>query len=242
MLVLKVTLQLIVGVTAIVAALLDYVSSDRRTSKFKKLRNLLLALMICSLVTSIFVVVDDEKTKGREMAGLRGQISELNIQLESAKKSITGGNNFPYVHIDVGAGDFNDPMLVAVNDGDSPLYDISFRMYDPSDSGLDKNPTKSIEEFMGRSINRDVGNLNPHSVKVLGRIKLKNVDFQKFEITIIARNGRFTERYRLRKVNGIWERAYRVHSGYLNREDSTVLSERIDPGYPVDEAGKVQWE
>jgi len=96
------------------------------------------------------------------------------------------------VNLDIDRGDFNDPMLVAANTGDSPLYDISFRMYDPSDYGPSKKPTKSFEEFMGRSMNREVGNLNPGSIKTLRRINLKDADSQSFEITRIARNGKFT--------------------------------------------------
>jgi len=239
---LKVAPQILAVLIAIVVARLDYVTHDRRTREFKSGRLWLLVLLCVSLLINIVVVIEDDNAKTREAKELNDQLNSLKQQVESAQISITGGNNLCYVILDTGGVGGNDSMLDVVNDGDSPLYDVSFRMWDPADYGQDQKPSKSFEEFLARSVNVNVGNLNPHSVKMFGRKRLRDVDSQNFEIAIIARNGSFTERLRLRKVNGVWKRAFRVHSGYMNRDESTVLIEKVDADFPRDGTGKIHWD
>jgi len=87
-------------------------------------------------------------------------------------------------------------------------------MWDPSNYGAGAENLKTIEDFEKNAYNIAVGNLPPHSTKILGRIQLPNSDVKNFEVTSIARNGRFNEQIRLRRIEGSWKVAYRVHAGF----------------------------
>ncbi|MBV6505258.1 MAG: hypothetical protein ILNGONEN_00816 [Syntrophorhabdaceae bacterium] len=237
----KIALQVLAVAIAIIVNRLDYVTRDKRTSKFKSGRRWLFILSICFLIASIIVIIKDETAKSKEIAALTNQLNTIKRQVENTQKSITGGNNLCYVNLANANADKNVGILVIVNDGDYPLYDISFRMWDPADYGPKAQVSKSLEEFIKKSINMNVGNLPPHSVKTLGNVKLPNSDSKNFEVTILARNGSFTERLRLRKKRGEWKWAFRVHAGN-NRDESTVLVEKADVEFPRDNNGKIQWE
>lgn len=241
MLLWKIVLQVLAVIIAMLISRLDYVTHDKRTRRFKSGRRWLFVFSICFLIASIIVIIKDEAAKNREVLALNDQLNALKHQVENAQKSITGGNNVCYINLVTSDADKQVAMLVIVNDGDYPLYDISFRMWDPADYGPNVQASKSLEDFNKMAINMNVGNLPPHSVRTLGSVKLPNGDIKNFEMTIIARNGSFTERFRLRKVSGNWKRAFRVHTGY-NRDESTVLVQKADADFPADKDGKIHWE
>lgn len=236
---LKVILPVSTFLVALLMSRLDYVDRDKRTRKFKTLRFWLFVILPLSLIVNIVVVVLDDRVKDKETATLKAQLDTLRRQVEDTKKAVTGGNNLCYVNLDV--ADNGNAILVIVNDGDTPLYDISFRMWDPIDYSASNQSPKSLEDFLSRSFNANVGNLPPHSAKTVGNIRLPNSDSKNFEVNIIARNGSFLERLKLRKVRGQWKRAYRVHSGH-NRDESTVLIEKADTEFPRDSNGKIRWD
>jgi hypothetical protein len=241
MLFLKIALQILAVTIAILVNRLDYVTHDKRTKKFKTGRRFLFVLSVCFLIASIIVTINDESAKNKELKEVTDRLNSHNSQLQKAQQLITGGNNFCYINLVPGGHSVDQPLLVAINDGNQPLYDVTFRMWDPADYGPNVEPMRTLDDFNKNAYNVNVGNLSPHAAKTIGQIELPDSDAKNYEITIIARNGTFIERMKLRRVNGAWKRAFRVHSGY-NRDESTILIEKIDPDFPRDGGGAIQWE
>lgn len=199
----KILLQVLAVAIALLINRLDYVTHDKRTYKFKIGRRLLFPLSIIFLAASIIVVVKDETAKNTEVKNITEQLSTLRQQAENTQKSITGGDNFCYINIVSDGTGENSPLLIAINDGDYPLYSISFRIWDPDDYGENAKLIKTLNEFNKKSYNFDVGDLNPHSVRILGHLSLPQSDLKNFEITLMAKNGTFTQQMRLRRINGV---------------------------------------
>lgn len=235
---LKIIIQIVSVAIAILVVRLDYVTHDKRTRGFKSGLFWLWALLIVLVVGNILIIWQDDNEKVRENNELKTQLRGLRDEVGSTKKAVTGGDNFPYVMIDAGR---DSAVLLIVNAGDLPLYDVSFRMWDPADYGSSAEPSRSLEEFAARSIIREVGNLTPRGARSLGAITLPNSDSKIYKVTLRARNGGFTERIMLRKVDGVWKRAVRLLSGDVNPGES-ILYEFVDPGFPRDPTGKIQWE
>jgi hypothetical protein len=236
----KIALQILAVAIALLVNTLDYVTYDKRTRKFKKGRRVLFSLSVVFLVGSIIVLVKDESSKNNEVLELKNQLNTMGQHIKVTEQYVTGGESFFYVNLV--SGGMNDRlMLIAINEGNHPLYDISFRMWDPADYGAGAENLKTIEDFEKNAYNIDVGNLPPHSTKTLGRIQLPNSDAKNFEVTIIARNGIFNEQIRLRRVEGDWKVAYRVHAGF-ERNSSNKLLERSDPKFPRGVNGQIKWE
>jgi hypothetical protein len=116
--------------------------------------------------------------------------------------------------------------LLVHNPGDTPLYAVSFRMWDPADYAPAAKSSNGP-----KSRHMEVGNLIPRGARILGEITFPNSDSKDFKVTIRARNGGFTEWIKLRKVNGVWTRAVRVHPGDVNPSGS-ILYEFVDAGFP----------
>lgn len=236
----KILLQVLAVAIALLVNRLDYVTHDKRTRKFKIGRRLLFLLSIIFLGASIIVVVKDESAKNTEVKNIIGQLNTLKQQAETTQKSITGGDNFCYINLVPDGSGENSPVLIAINDGDYPLSGISVRMWDPADYGEKAIPMKSLEEFIKDSHIIDVGDLNPHSAKTLGHLSLPKSELKNFEITLMAKNGVFTQQLRLRRIDGVWKRAFRVSKGH-EVTASNILLERADMGFPRDNMGRIQW-
>ena len=73
-----------------------------------------------------------------------------------------------------------------------------------------------------------------------------NPESIRYNIFISARNGMFTELLRLRKVNGVWKSAMKVekknYSEKTPNAPPTLLKEQVDPDFPKDKNGQIQWE
>ncbi|MBH0193766.1 MAG: hypothetical protein HP492_18745 [Nitrospira sp.] len=226
---LKIFIQIVSVAAAYLVARLDYVTHDKRTRSFKLGRFWLWVLLIVLVVGNIFVIWNDDQEGNK----IKTQLGDLRNELGNTKKAVTGGDNFPYVMINMGK---DSGGLLVHNPGDTPLYDVSFRMWDPADYEAPNKPSRSFEEFLAKSIIREVGNLTPSGASYQGTIPLPNSDSKDFKVTIRARNGGFTEWIKLRKVNGVWTRAVRVHPGEVNPGES-ILYEFADPGFPSAELG-----
>ena len=187
---------------------------------------------IDSLYQQLLIAEVSLRKKSEEVARLNAEIV----------RSVTGGNNFCYVNLVTGDTGENSATIVVVNAGNYPLYDISFRMWDPADYEKSSQISKSLEDFNRHALIKNVGNLNPHSVKSYESFILPDTDSKSFKVTINARNGAFTELLRLRKVDGVWKRAFRVHSGFMNQDESTLLIEKADSDFPRERNGKINWK
>ena len=233
---LKIFIQIVSVAVAFLVARLDYVTHDKRTRGFKSGLFWLWVLLIVLVAGNTFIIWSDDNDKLRESNDLRTQLSGLKNEIGNTKEAITGGDNFPYVMIDAGK---DSAALLVVNPGDLPLYDVTFRLWDPAEYGPSTKPSKGPEEFLAKSIIKEVGNLTPRGAHYLGPITLPNSDSKDFKVTIRARNGGFTEWIRLRKVGGIWKRAISVYPGDVNPGES-ILYEFVDAGFPSAEVGNSQ--
>ncbi len=86
MLYLKIFLQVAIGLTGLLAVILDYKWHDKRKTIFKRTRNLLISLSIILVVVGATVTTLDERQKNEE-------ILSLNIQLKSIEENGRKLNN-----------------------------------------------------------------------------------------------------------------------------------------------------
>jgi hypothetical protein len=77
MLYLKIFLQVGIGVTGLLAVLLDYKWHDKRKRLFKRTRNLLISLSILLVVAGSTVTVLDERQKNEEILSLNSQLKSI---------------------------------------------------------------------------------------------------------------------------------------------------------------------
>ena len=70
---------------------------------------------------------------------------------------------------------------------------------------------------------------------VLDGLSLPDTEKQSYNIHIMSRNGSVMQMVRFLKVNGEW----RIASKTMRGDD--VLEEVIDPDFPRNESGEVQW-
>lgn len=116
---LKIVLQIVAVAVAYQVARLDYVTHDKRTRGFKSGLSWLRVLLILLVVGSVFVIWNDDQESNK----IKTQLGDLRNELGNTKKAVTGGDNFPYVMIDMGE---DSGGLQVINPGDTPLYDAGF--------------------------------------------------------------------------------------------------------------------
>ena len=233
MLILKVALQVLAVVSALLTATLDYVARDKRTRTFRRLRVGLYCITGVTLVAGIVVTVGDDLTRKKEVATLTDELTRIRTAVRRTSDAVTGGDSFPYVNI-------VDGRVLLINEGRDPLYDVGVRMWDPMDY---KNVTTSAEfwQLEHRALNFTVPTLPPASAQEVARVELPAVPVKTFEATLIARNGSFSQQLVMRRVDGGWRTAYRIFRGPSKLTAGRLL-ERADPRSPRDQRGEVRWD
>jgi hypothetical protein len=236
----KIVLQFLAVAIAILINVLDYVSTDKRTKKFRKRRRILFVLSALFLIASIIVVIGDELAKRKEISDIANQLSSLQQQGEIAKRLVTGGDSYCYLNA-LGAGDVQD--LVLVHQGDYPLYDLQIRIVDLEkfDAIAKANPRVTLEELSKADLVHYLGTLNPNQAVRIGNLTLPpDKDEKGYNVFILARNGELAELLRFRRINGAWLRALRVQRSESSQPQ--ILIERVENGFPRNETGEVSWE
>ncbi len=105
--ILKIVLQGLTCLVALLIANLDYLWHDKRTLKFKKTRRYLYIALCLSLSVSIFVTIQDDQEKKRE-------IEQLTSKLDGITNEFTGGDTYAYF------------MAVPnMGEGDPPTYPLT---------------------------------------------------------------------------------------------------------------------
>lgn len=149
--------------------------------------------------------------------------------------AVSGGDSFCYMMFTAGSKEPNSLLVLVLNEGRFPVYDVSLDVVDLSKS---VNPN-SFEELMENRTGFSVGNLPPSMSRVLGRWKFSNTGLQNYRVFISQRNGYFIQDIQLRFLSGKWKMATRVKKGLL--PNAKVVFERVDPGYPRNSKGEVEW-
>ncbi|MDD5681106.1 MAG: hypothetical protein PHI59_07675 [Candidatus Omnitrophica bacterium] len=176
---------------------------------------------------------------------LTKEISQLNKKIAA---DLTGGDCYCYFFISRPGKNSNIIDLMLMNDGDCPIYDISVKIDDveklleisSSEMAAGKLPYDSmtlLNSAHGKaSIFMQLGNLGPHQCIQLNGIQIPpNVNKKSYNIYITARNGSITQIVRYRRVNDEWKIASKIIKG------GEVIKEDIDPGFPHNDKGKIDW-
>jgi hypothetical protein len=87
MLVLKILFQIGVGLTSLLAVLLDYKWHDKRKKVFKRFRNILIWITAALLLIGVAILVQDENQKDTEIKTLNNQLDTLKLKLTNIQTS-----------------------------------------------------------------------------------------------------------------------------------------------------------
>ena len=166
------------------------------------------------------------------------EIAQLNTKIASA---VTGGDSFCYLDLAIGDGTTNTPALMLVHQGEYPVYDVSVRIVDLQKFNVVKK-SLTLETMAETQTVLPVGNVSPRQAPVLGKCTLPNTQQQSFNVFISARNGFVTQLIRLQRIKGFWKSATKVTRKIYEENKSVVLLEKVDPEFPRDNTGQVQWE
>jgi hypothetical protein len=233
MLMLKVLLQILAVLAALLTATLDYVTSDKRTRRFKHIRFMLYGIVGLILIAGIAVTIGDDITRRHEIATLTSELTSIRTTIGRTSDVVTGGNSFPYLNIVQG-------RVLLINGGHDSLYDIGVRMWAPSDYANVTN-SDQFRALEKRALNLTLSSMAPGSAREVARIELIPTPLKSFEVTIIARNGSFTQQILLGYIGQGWHTAYRVFRGPVKLESAKLL-ERVDPMFPRDSDGAIEWD
>jgi len=168
---------------------------------------------------------------------------ELNNTIAS---SITGGDSFCFLEIAATGGPMIDnPQILAMHQGKFPVYDVFFQIKDQDKvEAVIKSESAwkdglIIEHLNENSISFNVGTCTPGLVKMLRRLSLGSGKERRFTVTITARNGLYNQSISCKRINGAWKIASKVT--HLNGVNRVTLHERIDPGFPKNSIGQIDW-
>jgi len=124
-------------------------------------------------------------------------------------------------------------FLAFVHRGDYPLYDVTARIVN-----LDDTATQS--GLLGISL--PVGDMIKGHAKMEAVPPTMALTGNHFNANIFftARNGGWTERFRLQKTKDGWARATIVSGEFVSLKQSRLLCETIDKGFLLDSSGRVE--
>lgn len=211
-------------------------------------------LVLCA---GIFSGYKDQESASRlqEKAEQIAQISQKNSELSLANSelnkkianSVTGGDSYCYVI--VGNPTKSDTVdLMLKSEGEYPLYDVEIKIHDMEQRVKNlnrekmKNPSRNLSTYDFFSlINKSakiikIGNIGPNQGYFLGDIQLPvDSNIARYDMEIMARNGRVLQMVQFRKVNNTWIKAEKI---VFNQK---VVSKNISPDFPQDAESKYLW-
>ena len=129
--------------------------------------------------------------------------------------------------------------ISVMNESEYTAYDINGRLWD-LDLLID-NP-RSLEDALQNDLATvNIPALNAHGVSFQGSpIQIPaDVKHKKFAAQYMTRTGGYSQSIRAENVNGAWLFATRVTK--VGGANDDVIFERVDEGFPRNEAGQVDW-
>lgn len=148
--------------------------------------------------------------KTEKIADLR---RELAASSRESLQQITGGNSYCYLEVSF-AKQSDKADLILLHKGRYPLYDLQLMVRDlGAFEELMKMGSPGMEAILKSQLfnTKNVGELPPNKVLLVGQLDLKGYEIKRYLIQIEARNGTFFQPLRLRKVNGDWKAATQVY-------------------------------
>jgi hypothetical protein len=166
----------------------------------------------------------------------------LDIRFEESLKKfdeiiahISGGDSFPYFQISMINNETNVGLLMAIHEGEHPLYDVTARIVDLQKFRQIEN-NLTFDSMSHCDTNVNVGNLISSHATMIQKWQIENDMEQSYNIFFTARNGSFKQFIRLKKIDHKWLSAIKVMD-----KDRKVLHEQVDLEYPRDLNGVVEW-
>jgi hypothetical protein len=163
----------------------------------------------------------------------QGQV--VNLAIDSINAT-TGGDSYCYF-LTGGNG-----LLALVTEGKFPLYDVSVRAVDLDkfDAILNAQRAQNQPAFQNQlslaDTNAIIGNRIGQTATFNDLpVLISNRDLR-FNIFFMARNGPWIQLFRKKQVGGKWTYAFKVTRG------KKVLKERVDPDFPKNAKGEIDWD
>ncbi|MFM4922410.1 hypothetical protein [Aeromonas dhakensis] len=194
---------------------------------------------LLSWLTGQFFRVKKQTKVEDSFGSMEIRFKELLDKVESKTEEMIGhisdGNSFPWLQIGMTYGS-NQGVLMAIHQGDHPLYDVIARIVDLQKLEQVKNNI-SLATLEHIETNVNIGNMIPSHASMVQKWEIESEPEQSYNIFLTARNGSFTQLLRLKKVNGAWVCATKI----MNKNNE-ILHEQIDDNYPKEADGSVTWK
>ena len=158
-------------------------------------------------------------------------VDELETKTQHMIGYITGGDSHLYFMPVLGEG--NKIQWIACHCGDYPLHQVTVRIVD-LEILLGYYKPEGHKDCDSR---HDIGEIHFGSNFMLGENVIGDRQRCSFNIFTYARNGKFLQEVRFEKVGDALLKALRI-----TNVDGNVIREEIDPNFPLDAEGKVEWD
>jgi hypothetical protein len=192
---------------------------------------------LISWLTSQYFRVSRQAKVERDLESIATKVAVLLKDLEEKTVNLlghlSGGESFCYLMLASLNRNGNTGQATVIQQGKHPLYDVSARILDLQAFEMIKG-NLTFENLRTTEIHRAYGLLIPGYCKSGEFWNLGDGAVRGFNIFWTARNGGFIQQLRFRRVDGQWYHATKVERG-------AVLLEEIQPGYPRNEQGEVDW-
>lgn len=208
------------AVTSAAGALLAFLSETTDI-------HLPVSLVVVVVITGAFVSAAGALVSSGERANHEREIARVS---KESLYSITGGDSFCYV-LAAGQG------WVVIQEGDYPVYDVSVRVVYLRDFQREV-AAGAINPLGPHTTNLTVGNLRPGGSVIMGNRKPQDDVKQGYNAFISARNGLFSEELRMVRNSSY---AVRVKRALPLPNESPVLYEYVQEGFPTTDKGEVEW-
>lgn len=140
---------------------------------------------------------------------------------DNTSSIITGGDGFCYITRD------NHFGLEIIHNGQYPLYNVNAKIVDIDKLNLIKNPT--LENFNNAQVVKSYVELTPNTAHFGDPWELGDETSRSFNIFWSARNGRFEQLLRFKKIGNKWLYATKII------KNGQILLEEIEREFPSDE-------
>jgi hypothetical protein len=154
---------------------------------------------------------------------------KLTDTLTGIAEEVTGGDSFCYVDIRQWGGLKDAVRAILLQKGRYPLTNVDVSIVQVDDFIHHLGSLNEItRDFTFSFVRRG------SFVRILTDYQVgPDEQSRAFNVTVVARNGRFSELVRLHRINGVWTTAKLVDASYYGGVTGVVLEE-IDKGFPID--------
>ncbi|MBL4832130.1 MAG: hypothetical protein JKY55_19900 [Aliivibrio sp.] len=155
-------------------------------------------------------------------------IEDLNIEILN---HTTGGDSFPeltFINLD---NQRNIATLGVYNSSEKyNVLDVEMRISD-----IDDKTVKTLQSMFAKENTIKQALVKTKTTSLLSQISFGNGDSKKYNVFTFTRNNDFTQKIRLKKIDGKWLKATQITS------KNEVIMEHIDEGFPRNKEGGIDW-